>query len=190
VIAVRGRICHCDTFHIFGVNGNTASLVCNGIDVTLAKRIHEILKGTRRNEAAVRDISGKLDQIINQISDRRLSPGQLQDLESSARGVCASFPEINVAASNGNQEAQRFAMDFVSGFKACGCRADLALPIPGLTPDVIGVLIGVRDTDSVDPSAQELGKILSNAGVPFSFRSMKPDFFPSEKFVLVIGAKQ
>lgn len=169
---------------------NTASLVCNGVDPTVARQIQAILSGTARNEAALKDLSEKLDRIINRVSDRRLTPQQVQNLESSARSVCATFPEINVTASNGNQEAQRFAMDFVNAFKASGCKADLALPIPGLTPDVTGVLIGVRDAGSLDPLARELGGILSDMGVPFPFRLMKPDFFPGEKFLLVIGAKE
>jgi hypothetical protein len=55
-------------------NGNTASLACEGIDPTLAKQVREILIGTRRNESAVKDISEKLDQIINHINEEAIPP--------------------------------------------------------------------------------------------------------------------
>jgi hypothetical protein len=53
-------------------NGNTASLVCEGIDATLAKQIQEILHGTKQNESATKDISAKLDRIVDYI-DHSLS---------------------------------------------------------------------------------------------------------------------
>jgi hypothetical protein len=46
-------------------NGNSASLNCRGIDATLAKQIQTILNGTRQNEAAMKELSAKLDQIIH-----------------------------------------------------------------------------------------------------------------------------
>ena len=75
---------------------------------------------------------------------------------------------INVTASNENQEAQRYAHDFIQALRGGGCKADLALPIPGLTPDVSGVRIAVRDINIIDPSAIALGKILSDAGLSFA----------------------
>ena len=81
-------------------------------------------------------------------------------------------------------------MDFVTAFKAIGCKADLALPIPGLRPDVAGVSVGVRETKKIDPQTLELDKILSDAGVQHSVRIMESDFFPGENFVLVVGAKE
>lgn len=49
-------------------NGNSAFLSCSGIDVTLAKQIQAILNGTCRNENSIKDISGKLDRIIDQMN--------------------------------------------------------------------------------------------------------------------------
>lgn len=46
-------------------NENSASLICKGIDATLAKQIQTILNGTRQNEAAMKELSAKLDQIIH-----------------------------------------------------------------------------------------------------------------------------
>jgi hypothetical protein len=46
-------------------NGNSASLACKGIDPTLAKQVQTILNGTRQNEAAMKELSAKLDQIIH-----------------------------------------------------------------------------------------------------------------------------
>lgn len=46
-------------------NGNSASLECKGIDTTLAKQVQTILNGTRENEAAMKELSAKLDQIIH-----------------------------------------------------------------------------------------------------------------------------
>src|SRR5271156_845639 len=46
-------------------NGNSASLDCKGIDPTLAKQVQTILNGTRQNEAAMKELSAKLDQIIH-----------------------------------------------------------------------------------------------------------------------------
>ena len=55
-------------------NGNTASLVCDGIDVTLAKQIREILSGTRQNTSAAKEMSQKLDQIINHFNQEAMPP--------------------------------------------------------------------------------------------------------------------
>jgi hypothetical protein len=114
------------------------------------------------------------------------------DLNTAARNLCSNvFPKINVTASNGNQEAQRYAMDFVNALRQeTGCKADLGLPIPGLRPDVAGTFIGVRSTSNIDPSALALGKTLADAGVSFSFAQISPDFFQGEMFVLIIGAKE
>jgi hypothetical protein len=124
------------------------------------------------------------------LPDRRLTQSQIIALETSARIVCPSLPPIRVTAANGNQEAQRYALDFVSALRAGECKADLALPIPGLTADVTGVLIGVRDQNNLDSAAQALKGILSAGGIPFSVAPMKADFFPGEKSVLVIGARE
>ena len=87
-------------------------------------------------------------------------------------------------------ELNGYALDFVNALKGGGCKSDLSLPIPGLTPDVTGVLIGVRNMNSIDPLAQALKRVLSDAGVRASTAPMKPDFFPDEKFVLVFAARE
>lgn len=171
-------------------NANSSTLVCNDLDSKVASQIKAILNGTKRTQAALKLLSDKLDQLIDTVSERRLTSQQMHALEGAARGICASFPIINVTASNANQEAQRFAMDFVNAFNAVGCKADLALPIPGLRPDVAGVSVGVRDLKMVDPQALELDKILSNAGMQHSIRFMEPNFFPDKNFVLVVGARE
>jgi hypothetical protein len=171
-------------------NANNSTLVCNDLDPKVASQIKAILNGTERTQAALKVLSDKLDQIIHNVSDRRLTPSQIHALEASARSICASFPAINVTASNANQEAQRFAMDFVNAFKAGGCKADLALPVPGLRPDVTGVSVGVRDTNAIGPQALEMDRILSDGGVQHSVRLMEPTFFPGESFVVVIGTRE
>jgi hypothetical protein len=55
-------------------NGNTASLVCNAIDATIAKQIQEILKDSHNNQIAATDISEKLDQIINHFNQEAVPP--------------------------------------------------------------------------------------------------------------------
>lgn len=47
--------------------GNTASLICKGIDPKLAEQVRAILNGTRRNAAATKEISEKLDLILRQL---------------------------------------------------------------------------------------------------------------------------
>jgi hypothetical protein len=127
--------------------------------------------------------------VVNVDTSRRLSRSAI-DAITSSQDVCATLPLVNVTASNANQEAQRYAYDFVEALRGAGCRTDLSLPIPGLTPDVTGVLIGVRDYGEFGPAAKALGVILSRAQVPFGFAPMKADFFAGQKFVLVIGAKE
>jgi hypothetical protein len=138
-----------------------------------------VLVGGNNNQASV-----------NCDTSRRLTPQQIVAIKSSAHAFCAALPFINVTASNANQEAQRYAYDFVEALRGAGCKADLALPIPGLTPDVVGVIVGVRDYKKIDSSAKALVTILSGAQLAVTFAPMKPDFFPAEAFVLVIGAKE
>ena len=54
--------------------GNTVSLNCDNIDATLAKQIQEILNGTRQNTSASKDISEKLDRIINHMDQADARP--------------------------------------------------------------------------------------------------------------------
>ena len=148
---------------------------------------------TKQLEAAKREqqeASTKLSTLEQKMKRRHLSPEQSSTLASMARKACTSLPMVNVTAANSNNEAQVYATEFVKILKAAGCASDLSLPIPGLTPDVIGIHIGVRDPQNLSPGAIELSKMLSSSGIQFSISPLKPDFFPDAPFVLVIGAKQ
>ena len=147
----------------------------------------------KRSQSDRDEILAKLDEIlkVQRVAlNRRLNQQQIIALEASARSVCSMLPPISVTASNGNQEAQRYALDFVTVLKDGGCKADLTLPIPGLTPDVTGVLVGVRDMNNIDPVAQALKQILSDGRIQFFVVPMKPGFFPDQQSVLVIGARE
>jgi hypothetical protein len=129
------------------------------------------------------------DRKIRELQDRRLSPEQMAKMTAVARPLCPQFRKIPVTAANGNQEAQAFALDFVGVFKRAGCASNLELPIPGLTPDVQGIKIGVRSLESIPAEVGLLGKIFLAGGIQYQVNPVKPDFFPDEPFVLVIGAK-
>jgi outer membrane murein-binding lipoprotein Lpp len=143
-------------------------------------------------EAAQREqqeANEKLSKIEQNVRGRHLTSEQSATLAAMAKQVCRSFFMVNVTASNSNHEAQMYATEFVKALKAGGCVADLALPIPGLTPDVIGIHVGVRDTQKPASGAVELSKMLNRIGIKFLVSQIKPDFFPDVSFVLVVGAK-
>jgi hypothetical protein len=96
---------------------------------------------------------------------------------------------VDVTAANSNSEAQEYAMDFMKSFRAAGWQSDLALPTPGLTPDVKGVHVTVRDITQMPFEAVEVSKILNAVGISFSVSLMNPDFLPASSCVLVIGGK-
>ena len=131
----------------------------------------------------------KISNLEKNVKGRHLNLKQTGTLTTMARQVCHSLSKINVTAAGSNHEAQVYGTEIVKALKAGGCEADLALPIPGLTPDVVGVHIGVRDSQNLPSEAIELSKMLTEIGVKFSISPIKPDFFTSESFVLVIGAK-
>jgi hypothetical protein len=60
--------------------------------------------------------------------------------------------------------AEALAHDFVEVFKSAGCASDLVLPIPGLTPDVQGGRIGVRNSTNLSAEVSLLEKILQAGG--------------------------
>lgn len=136
-----------------------------------------------------RDAREKLAKIEQNVKGRHLTSEQGATLAAMAKQVCHSLPMVNVAAANSNHEAQVYATDFVKALKGAGCLAELALPIPGLTPDVAGIHIGVRDPKNPASGAVELSKMLSAMGIKFLVSQIKPDFFPDVSFVLVVGAK-
>jgi hypothetical protein len=112
----------------------------------------------------------------------------MEDMETTESSICPTMPHIDVTAANANQEAQRYAMDFVKALKSRGCDADLSLPIPDLTPDVENIHIVVRNLSHIDANVQKLGSILNAAQIKFTINPAKPDFFPNSQFVLVVGA--
>jgi hypothetical protein len=172
-------------------NKNTFTINC-AVDKEQGERMLAILNKILRNQLDPTAVMAKLDEIgkdVKNLSPRRLSEKQIADLQESVKNNCSrSSALINVTASNGNQEAQRYGMDFVNALRAAGCRADLILPIPGLRPDVIGVNIAVRNLKSIDAFAFDIKYALAAAGVPSRFALMEPEFFQPETFVLVIGA--
>lgn len=180
------------------VSGNNNQVfTCQGIDKKTADQILKIVNRIMANQLDPALVLAKLDDIQKAVGDiqrstaqRRLTPEQKRGLVQALSPMCSSLPMISVTASNGNQEAQRYALDFVDALRGGGCKSDLSLPIPGLTPDVTGVLIGVRDLNSIDPAALALKKAILDAGVQCVAAPMKPDFFADQKFVLVIGARE
>jgi hypothetical protein len=86
---------------------------------------------------------------VQTLKSRGLSTEEAAKMIATARQLCPRIKKIPVTAANGNQEAQAYALSFVKIFKDAGCMSDLALPIPGLTPDVQGVRVGVRSMASI-----------------------------------------
>lgn len=143
------------------------------------------VEAAQREQQEARD---KLSKIEQNVKGRHLSSNQSAALTAMASKACHLLPMVNVTAANSNHEAQVYGTEFVKALKAAGCPSDLALPIPGLTPDVMGIHIGVRDPKNISPGAIELSKMLSAIGVQFAISPIKPDFFPEAQFVLAIGA--
>ena len=122
-------------------------------------------------------------------AERRLSPETTAKMFAVARQLCSNIKRVPVTAANGNQEAQAYAYDFIKVFKEAGCESDLQLPIPGLTPDVQSIRIGVHNLTNGSAEVGLIGKILAAGEIQYQVNPLKPDFFPNEPFVLVIGAK-
>lgn len=120
---------------------------------------------------------------------RRLSPEETAKMLVVARQLCSKIKRAPVTTANGNQEAQDYALDFVKVFKDAGCASDLQLPIPGLTPGVQGVRIGVRNLTDIPAEVGLIEKIFLAGGILYQVNPLNPDFFPNEPFVLIIGAK-
>lgn len=140
-------------------------------------------------EREQREASEKLAKLEQNVKGRHLTSEQSATLTAMAKQVCRSLSMVNVTAANSNHEAQVFATEFVKALKSAGCAADLALPIPGLTPDVVGIHIGVRDPQNPAPGAVELSKLLNGIGIKFFLTAIKSDFFSDASFVLVVGGK-
>jgi len=126
---------------------------------------------------------------ISELQPRLLHPEQASKMNAIARQLCPRIKRIPVTAANSNQEALAYGMSVVKIFKQAGCTSDLMMPIPGLTPDVEGVRVGVRSVASIPEEVQMIGQILSAGDIPYSVTPLTPEFFPDEPFVLIIGAK-
>ena|ERR1700733_15784832 len=164
-----------------------------------------IFQSTRAAPGVIGDCSGNTNNgsgpqtndcstHIESNHQRHLTGDQSAALTAAARGACGQL-SIEVTAAISNNEAQVYAMDFVHGFQAAGCRADLALPTPGLRPDIVGVQIGIRPDMPRPENLQErnsgayfLSAALEGAKVRYNFGLMEADFFPTTSFVLVVGA--
>jgi hypothetical protein len=131
----------------------------------------------------------RLTKELARLEPRHLSKDQISELDKSAKAQCPIAPRVGVTAANSNQEAQVYALEFVKVLKGAGCSSDMDLPIPGLTPDVQGIYIGVHDMKNIPDSATKLGRVLSSANIAFHFAPLTPDFFASSEFVLIIGAR-
>jgi len=67
-------------------------------------------------------------QTVNNVdTSRRLTQQQIAAMKVAAQKVCATLPMINVTASNGNQEAQRYAYDFIEALRGGGCNSRLGI---------------------------------------------------------------
>lgn len=148
-----------------------------------------VVGGLNQGPCGIAQIGGSGNQAaIDCAPARRLTARQMEDMETTESSICPTMPHIDVTAANANQEAQRYAMDFVKALKSRGCDADLSLPIPDLTPDVENIHIVVRNLSHIDANVQKLGSILNAAQIKFTINPAKPDFFPNSQFVLVVGA--
>jgi hypothetical protein len=120
---------------------------------------------------------------------RRLLPKDAARMLDVARQFCSKIKRVPVTAANGDQEAQAYASDFVKLFVDAGCTSDLQLPIPGLTPDVEGVRIGVRNLTDIPAEVGLIDKMFLAGGIRYQVNPLTADFFPDEAFVLIIGVK-
>jgi hypothetical protein len=137
--------------------------------------------------------SGGSNTIVNQAPPaRRLSSDQSEKFIAVAKGFCSPGVQVNATADNGNHEAKNYAQDFVSALRKASCKADLALPIPGLKSDIVGVHVGIRTRieAEVPQAAKGLMAALNAGGVSAGFGLLDDDFLSGEQFVLVIGSDQ
>lgn len=125
---------------------------------------------------------------VNHAVQRHLTQEQAELLGASSRNACSQLGKLPVTAANSDREAQVYAMDFVNVLRNSECDASLALPIPGLTPDVVGLHVGVRDYNNQTDRARTLQKLLSDSQIDFQTNPMKPDFFVGDDVVLIVGA--
>lgn len=128
-------------------------------------------------------------QLEEKVAPRSLSDTERGAMQNQANKVCRRVGRVIVTAANSNNEAQRYGNEFIEIFRQAGCTADLALPIPGLEPGVLGVHVVVRDVNHVPEQVTLLASVLDAAHIPYAINPAKPDFFPEEQWVLAIGGK-
>jgi hypothetical protein len=154
-----------------------------------AAKANERASAANERAAALEKEAAEARLKLEQLQPRQLSSDEIDRLTETARKNCSQIKTVPVTAANGNQEAQNFSLSFVKIFKESGCLSDLALPIPGLRPDIVGIHIGVRDMSNIPAPAQSLAEVLQAGGIAFTIGAMAADFFPNEPFVLIVGAK-
>jgi hypothetical protein len=140
-------------------------------------------------EAAAEHERAERLKLEEKVAPRTLSNDQVTAIRARANVVCPQIGRVPVTAAQSNNEAQRFGSEFVQIFKDAGCASDLALPIPGLEPTVMGIHIGVRDIRHIPEQARLLGTVLDAGQVPYDYAPAAPDFFTGEQWVLIVGGK-
>jgi hypothetical protein len=163
--------------------GAIAGGICGWGAFTVSNRINDL------QAAALKHAQNTAAEARKFAMPRRLSPETAGRMLAVARQFCPQIKRIPVTAANGNQEAQAYALDFVKVFKDAGCDSDLQLPIPGLTPDVQGVRIGVRKLTDIPAGVGLIDKILLAGEIRYEVNPLTPDFFPEEPVVFIVGAK-
>jgi len=196
-------------------NGNTASLVCKGIDVTVAKQIREILDATRHNETKMKDVSQKLDQIISQMGVQpavaiapngianaapNLGSQTVNNFEPPQRVLSDSQKAILVAAlkqagafevairhSDGNAESQTYADQLAAAIQDAGW----TLRRPKFliaTHESYGVWVLIKSANDIPVGAIKLVDALTAAGIKVQgqpIEGLEPNTFD-----LVIGLNE
>jgi hypothetical protein len=132
----------------------------------------------------------KLEELAHRVQTRHLTSAQIDTIAKAVRTNAHEFSRaIHVTAAISNHEAQTFGHQIVGAFQRGGIVAELSLPIPGLTSDVTGLHVGVKNQADPPKAAKLLSQIFREAGLESRITLTKPDFFQGEPFVIVVGAK-
>ena len=75
-------------------NNNTASLICKNLDPTIAGQVQAILNSTRRNEKASKDISAKLERILNDLEQLSIGQRSIKPSDVAIRLVHPKSPAL------------------------------------------------------------------------------------------------
>lgn len=128
-------------------------------------------------------------QLEEKVAPRNLSDTDRGTMQAQANRVCRRIGRVIVTAANSNNEAQRYGNQFIEILRRAGCVSDLALPIPGLAPEVLGIHILVRDRNNIPEQATLLASIFDAGHIPYQISPAARDFFPDEPWLLAIGGK-